>query len=270
MLLAGCAALPAPPAQTVPPAQTAAPVSTRTITCVTRDMSDGLHFRFLEHRLQVADPSVIAFLDSRPELDGRLMLGDLLFLERLAETRHRALLLEPPSVARERTPEAVNAVAAVKLRMLREALGCSGFLDEIAQNIDEDARDTENEHGGILLLTDSEECPAHLLTIASTTAGDDHGYDLPMELFTASSMAVWHDHAANDRRQPAEDLDNSAAAGPSGTASGSIVTVWGDMWIAYLRGIDGVVFTPTGGGTFSVIFFSSDGQKVDLGRYRRP
>jgi hypothetical protein len=232
-------------------------------------MSDGLHFRFLEHRLQVADPSVISFLDSRPELDGRITLGDLLFLETLAETRYRELLREPPARPGEGTPEPVNAVAAVKLRLLRQALGCPGFVDEIARNIDEDARDTDTEHGGILLLTDSEDCPAHLLTIPSGTTGDDHGYDLPTELFTASSMAVWHDHAANDRGLPAGELDNSAAVGPSGTASGSIVTVWGDMWIAYLRGIDGVVFTPTGDGTFSVVFFSSDGQKVDLGRYPR-
>jgi len=230
-------------------------------------MSDGLHFRFLEHHLQVADPAVIAFLDARPELDGHLMLGDLLFLERLAETRHRHLLLEPPGDVGEGMPGSSNEVALLKLRLLRTALQCPDFVEEIAASIDEDAQDPDHEHGGLVLLAEAEECPVSLMPVASTAGSDDHAYGLPTELFSASSLAVWHDHASNEKHLPVEELDESAAAGPSGTASGSLVTVWGDTWIAYLRGIDGLVFTPTGGRTFSVVFFTSDGQKVDLGRY---
>jgi len=108
-----------------------------------------------------------------------------------------------------------------------------------------------------------------LLEVASAAEGD-HDYVLPGELFTAGCLAFWHDHAFNDAGLPVESLDNRDAAGPSGSISGSLATVWGDRWVAYLRGIDGLVFTPTGGRSFAAVYFTSEGATLDLGRYAAP
>ncbi|MCX7031696.1 MAG: hypothetical protein NTU62_16460 [Spirochaetes bacterium] len=255
-LAGGCTVLPPPPV--------APPSSTRTVTCFTRTLSSGTHLQRLEHRMQVADPAVVAFLDANPGLADGMALTDLLFLERLAGTRRRQMLFE------DRGEPAGGAVDRIKVRLLLEALGFPGFLAEVSGALDEDAIDSASEHGGLVLLQDGEGCPVRLLPIPSTTGADDHAFGLPPELFTAGCLAWWHDHAFNERGVPLEMLDNRAAAGPSGTASGSLVTAWGDLWVAYLRGIDGLVFTPTGGGTFSAVFFSSESEAVDLGRYAAP
>ena len=75
------------------------------------------------------------------------------------------------------------------------------------------------------------------------------------------ALAFWHDHPLRD---------GEGAAGPSGAIGPSLVTAWGDRWIAYLRGIDGLVFTPTDGGSFSVVFFNAEGEALDLGRFAPP
>ena len=76
------------------------------------------------------------------------------------------------------------------------------------------------------------------------------------------------------RSPPAGTRDGPSApegpAAPSGALGPSLVTAWGDRWIAYLRGIDGLVFTPTGAGGVSVVFYTSEGEVLDLGRCRAP
>jgi hypothetical protein len=258
---AGCAAVPPPP-------------SGRTVTCITRTLADGLHLQVLEHRVRVVEPNLVAFLDAHPGLDGRLTLSDLLFLERLTESGHRHVLLE--SASREAAgmdggstepPDRLDPVERIKVGLLREALQVPAFLEEIAGAIGDDALDPSSEHGGLVLLGSGEGCPLFLLPIPSSSAGDDHAYGLPVELFTAACLAFWHNHAVGDGGGAAERFGGPRPPGPSGAVGPSLVTAWGDRWIAYLRGIDGVVFTPERGGGFSVVFFSSEGEVLDLGRF---
>ncbi len=52
----------------------------------------------------------------------------------------------------------------------------------------------------------------------------------------------------------------------------SLIRVGVDRFIAVvvLGGIYGGIFTPTEGGGFSVVFFSADGEALDLGRFAPP
>jgi hypothetical protein len=263
---AGCAVLPPAP---VPP-------SGRTVTCITRTLADGLHLQVLEHRMRVAAPALVAFLDTHPALDGRLTLQDLLFLERLAESSHRGALCESGSHATAGTaqgpadapaespsdqPDRLDPVERIKINLIREALRYPSFLEAIARAIGDDALDPSSEHGGLVTLESGEGCPLGLLTIPSSSVGDDNGYWLPPELFTAACLAFWHDHPFDER---------GGAGGPSGVIGPSLVRAWGDRWIAYLWGIDGLVFTPTEGDGFRAVFFNAEGEALDLGRFAPP
>jgi hypothetical protein len=258
------------------PSPGAVPPSGRTVTCITRTLADGLHLQVLEHRMRVVEPRLVAFLDANPALDGRLTLLDLLFLERLAESSHREALREnasraaavtvqrpadPPAESPADQPDRMDPVERIKIGLIREALRFPGFLEAIAGVLGDDALDPSSEHGGLVILESGEGCPLRLLAIPSSIAGDDNGYWLPPELFTAASLAIWHDHPSRD---------GEGAAGPSGAIGPSLVTAWGDRWIAYLRGIDGLVFTPTEGNGFSVVFFNAEGEALDLGRFAPP
>jgi hypothetical protein len=263
-LAAGCAVIPPPP-------------SGRTVTCITRTLADGLHLQTLEHRVRVVEPDLVAFLDENPGLDGRLTLPDLFFLERLAESSHRDVVRGSASGSaagwdRGSTDpfDRLDAVDRIKVGLVREALRFPAFLGAIVAAIGDDDRDASSEHGGLVILESGEGCPLSLLPIPSSSAGDDHVYGLPTELFTAACLAFWHDHPSSDGKGPAERSDLARLPGPSGAVGPSLVTAWGDRWIAYLRGIDGLVFTPTDGGGFSVVFFSSEGESLDLGRFAPP
>jgi hypothetical protein len=260
---AGCAVLPPPP-------------SSRTVTCITRTLADGLHLQVLEHRMRVVEPALVVFLDANPTLDGHLTLPDLLFLERLAESSHRDALRESvscaaggadqgpadaPAESRADQPDRLDPVERIKIGLIREALRFPVFLEAIAGVLGDDALDPSSEHGGLVTLESGEGCPLGLLTIPSSSVGDDNGYWLPPELFTAACLAFWHDHPFDER---------GGAGGPSGVIGPSLVTVWGDRWIAYLRGIDGLVFTPTDGGGFSIVFFNAEGEALDLGHFAPP
>ncbi len=226
--------------------------------------------------MRVVEPALVAFLDANPTLDGHLTLPDLLFLERLAESSHRDALRESvsraaggadqgpadaPAESRADQPDRLDPVERIKIGLIREALRFPVFLEAIAGVLGDDALDPSSEHGGLVVLQSGEECPLRLLAIPSASAGDDNGYWLPPELFTAASLAIWHDHPFHD---------GEGAAGPSGAIGPSLVTVWGDRWIAYLRGIDGLVFTPTDGGGFSIVFFNAEGEAFELGRFAPP
>jgi hypothetical protein len=265
---AGCAVLPPSPGPVPSPG--------RTVTCITRTLADGLHLQVLEHRMRVVAPALVAFLDANPSLDGRLTLPDLLFLERLAESSRRGALHESGSHATVGTaqgpanmpaespadqPDWPDLVERIKIGLIREALRFPVFLEAIAGVLGDDALDPSSEHGGLVVLESGEGCPLRLLAIPPSSAGDDNAYWLPPELFTAASLAFWHDHLFRD---------GGGADGPSGTIVPSLVTAWGDRWIAYLRGIDGLVFTPTEGGGFSAVFFNADGEALDLGRFAPP
>jgi hypothetical protein len=118
-----------------------------------------------------------------------------------------------------------------------------------------------------MLLENGEGCPLRLLAILSASAGDDNGYWLPPELFTAAVLAFWHDHSPRAGEEAGGLPLDPPHRGPSGTIGPSLVRAWGNRWIAYLRGIDGLVFTPTDGGGFSVVFFNAEGEAFDLGRF---
>jgi hypothetical protein len=266
VLAAGCAVLPPTPA----------PPSSRVVTCITRTLADGLHLQVVEHRMQVVEPALMAFLDAHPALDGHLTLPDLLFLERLVKSSHRETLRESASRAAAGTDQGpaatpvgsppdqldwLDPVERIKIGLIREALRFPLFLEAIAGVLGDDALDPSSEHGGLVVLEGGEGCPLRLLAIPSASVGDDNGYWLPPELFTAACLAFWHDHPYRD---------GEGAAGPSGTIGPSLVTAWGDRWIAYLRGIEGLVFTPTEEGGFSVVFFNADGEALDLGRFAPP
>lgn len=211
----------------------------------------------LEHRMRVVAPALVAFLDAHPALDGHLTLQDLLFLERLAESNHRDALRESASRAADQS-DRMDPVERIKIGLIRAALRFPVFLEAIAGALEDDAVDPSSEHGGLVVLETGEGCPLRLLAVPSSIVGDDTGYWLPPELFTAAALAFWHDHPLRA---------GEGVAGPSGAIGPSLVTSWGDRWIAYLRGIDGLVFTPTGGGGFSVAFFNAEGETFDLGRF---
>jgi hypothetical protein len=262
VLAAGCAVVPPPP-------------SGRTVTCITRTLADGLHLQVLEHRVRVVEPVLAAFLDANPQLDGRMTLPDVLFLERLAESSRRDVLRASGPV-RAAEPDGgaagpsgrLDAVDRIKVGLVREALRFPAFLASIAGAIGDDALDPSSEHGGVVLLEGGDGCPLSLLPVPSSSAGDDLVYGLPVELFSAACLAFWHDHPGEAAAAPSPGIRQPP--GPSGALGPSLVTAWGDRWIAYLRGIDGLVFTPTGGGGFSVVFFTSEGEVLDLGRFTAP
>ena len=177
------------------------------------------------------------------------------------------MLREPvsgPADATDRGPalsDRLDAVDRIKVALLGEALRFPEFIDAIALVIADDARDPLGEHGGLVILESGEGCPLSLLPVPSSSAGDDLVYGLPAELFTASCLAFWHDHPPGG----GEGKD-----GPSGALGPSLVTAWGDRWIAYLRGIDGLVFTPTSAGGIRAAFYTSEGEVLDLGRFEDP
>jgi hypothetical protein len=263
VLAAGCAVLPPVP-------------SGRTVTCITRTLADGLHLQVLEHRVRVVHPDLVAFLEANPGLEGRMTLPDLLFLERLAESNRRGVLratAASPADATDRDPalaDRLDAVERIKVVLLREALRFSVFFGAIAGVVADDARDPLGEHGGLMVLESGEGCPLSLLPIPSSSAGDDLVYGLPTELFTASCLAFWHCHPPGDGAAAVGSPGSRQPPGPSGALGPSLVTAWGDRWIAYLRGIDGLVFTPTGAGSVSVVFYTSEGEVLDLGRFEAP
>jgi hypothetical protein len=281
LLLWGCAAL--------PPSRGAG--STRMVTCITRTLSGGTRLQVLSDRFEIADPALISFLDTHPRLDGRILLSDLLFLERLADSPCRALLSTRTEALREEVGKRLEALAAdppaasasldgtwkdvlagldpaklCKVSFLLDSLEDDSFLASVSASIEADARDRSSEHGGLVLVEGGDACKIRLLEVPSASEGD-HDFVLPPELFTAGALAFWHNHAFNDLGVPWEELDNSGSMMPSGSLSGSLATVWGDKWAGYIRGIDGLVFTPTGGRTFAVVYVTSDGVTIYLGRY---
>jgi hypothetical protein len=286
LLLWGCAVLPSPPGAAAP--------FTRAVVCISRTLSGGPYLRVLHHRFEIANPTLIAFLDAHPRLDGRLSLSDLLFIEGLAESRCGGLLATPTDVLHDEVQHRLEASASgwiaaastpgstshdalagldpvdlCKVSLVLDALQDDAFIASVAESIEADALDRSSEHGGLALIAEGDSCAVRLLEIRSA-AGGDHDYVLPAALFTAGCLAFWHDHAFNDLGLPVEELDNRGAVMPSGSITGSLATVWGDRWVAYVRGIDGLIFTPTGGKTFAVVYFTSEGATVDLGRYPSP
>jgi hypothetical protein len=237
------------------------------VTCYTRSLASGVRLEVLEHRVVVADQSVLTFLDRFPALDGRISLQDLLFLESLAETRYRDLLLHEPAQPDDHNAVGLPPVERVRLALITEALAIPAFRGAVAASLRANARDHAAEHGGVLVLSDDSNGPLRLLEVPSGETGDEHSYTLPVELFTAGSVAVWHNHAWNPAGLPFEELDDSAISRPSGTAHGSLETVGGDLWTAYLRGISGLVFTPTGNATFSAVYYDAQEDVLDLGRF---
>jgi len=253
------------------------PPSGRTVTCITRTLADGLHLQVLEHRVRVVGPVLVSFLDANPALDGRMSLPDLLFLERLAESSRREVLrasgpahATDPEGGSVGSSDRLNAVDRIKVGLVREALRFPAFLEAIAGAIGDDVLDPSSEHGGVVLLESGDGCPLSLLPVPSSISGDDLVYGLPTELFTAACLAFWHNHSPGNDAAAAGSPESRKPPGPSGALGPSLVTAWGDRWIAYLRGIDGLVFTPTGGGGFSVVFFTSEGEAFDLGRFTAP
>jgi hypothetical protein len=161
-------------------------------------------------------------------------------------------------------------VERIKIGLIREALRFPVFLDAIAGVLGDDALDPSSEHGGLVVLESGEGCPLRLLAVPSSNTGDDNAYWLPTELFTAASLAFWHDHRLRDGGGETGLLRDPGSPGPSGAIGPSLVTAWGDRWIAYLRGIDGLVFTPMEGDSFSVVFFNAEGGAFELGRFASP
>jgi hypothetical protein len=273
------------------------------VTCYTRSLASGVRVEVLEHRVVVEDQSVLAFLDRFPALDGRISLQDLLFLESLAETRYRDMLLREPggpdvpdglgapegsdvpdgpgalegpdvpdgpgAPEGSDVPDAVGLppVERVRLALITTALATPAFRSAVADSLRANVRDQASEHGGVLVLSNDAAGPLRLLEVPSEETGDEHSYTLPVELFTAGSVAVWHNHASNPTGLPFEELDDSAISTPSGSAHGSLETVGGDMWIAYMRDIAGLVFAPTGQNTFSAVYYDEQEDVVDLGRF---
>jgi hypothetical protein len=262
------------------------------VTCITRSLSGGTRLQVISDRFEIADPSLILFLDAHPQLDGRILLSDLLFLERLVDTPCRALLFRPTEELREEVRKRLETSASdrpagappadgishgvlagldpvklCKVSLMLDALEDEVFLVSVSASIEADARDQSREHGGLVLVEGGDRCAARLLEIPSASGGD-HDFVLPPELFTAGALAFWHNHAFDDLGLPLEELDNSGAMMPSGSLTGSLATVWGDRWAGYIRGIDGLVFTPTGGSTFAVVYVTSDGVTIYLGKYK--
>jgi hypothetical protein len=269
----------------LPPSPSSTPRSSRTVTCITRTLADGLHLQVLEHRMRVVEPSLVAFFDAHPSLDGHLTLPDLLFLEQLAESVHREAIRE--STARtvggtdqgkadiaagsdSDLPDWLDPVDRIKVGLIGEALRFPVFLEAIDGVLCDDAIDPSSEHGGLVMLESGEGCPLRLLLVPSSDSGDDNAYWLPPELFTAACLAFWHDHRFRDGGGAAGLPQDPGSPGPSGAIGPSLVTAWGDRWIAYLRGIDGLVFTPMEGDRFSVVFFNAEGGAFELGRFSSP
>ena len=121
----------------------------------------------------------IRVLAANPGLDGRMSLQDMLFLERLAESNRRGVLREPvagPADAADRDPAPagrLDAVERIKIVLLREALRFPVFLGAIAGAIADDALDPTSEHGGLVILEGSGDCPLSLLPVPSSSAGYD-------------------------------------------------------------------------------------------------
>jgi hypothetical protein len=276
-IASGCAVLPA----TAPSPPVRGETSTRTVSCVTRTLADGMHLQVLEQRVTTAEPELVAFLDANPGLDGRLSLVDFLFLERLFESKHRPPALElradPEPTALDMDselargpPDSLDAVWRLKIGLIRDALGFPSFLSEVSRAIGEDALDPASEHGGLVLLSNADGCPLRLLALPSVYSGDDFAYGLPPELFTASCLAFWHNHQIGDRGLTTGPGGADRATGPSGALGPSLASAWGDRWIAYLKGIDGLIFTPGEEGAFMVVFYGHEGEIRDLGTYRPP
>jgi hypothetical protein len=240
------------------------------VTCYTRSLASGVRVEVLDHRVVVDDQSVLAFLDRFPTLDGRISLQDLLFLDSLAETRHRDLLLREPGGPDAPDAAGLPPVERIRVALITEALATPAFRSEVADSLRANAQDQTAERGGVLVLSDDATGPLRLLEVPSEQTGDEHSYTLPVELFTAGSVAVWHTHAWNPAGLPFEELDDSAISRPSGSAHGSLETAGGDLWIAYVRGIAGLVFAPTGRGTFSAVYYDEQEDVVDLGRFPAP
>jgi hypothetical protein len=175
---------------------------------------------------------------TRTLADGRLTLPDLLFLERLVESRHRDVL--------------------------------RGSASGPAASAGQGPTDPSSEHGGLVLLESGEGCPLRLLPIPSSSVGDDLLYELPTELFTAACLAFWHDHPLDNEEGAVGRPDGPRPPGPFGARGPSLVTALGDRWIACLRGIDSLVFTSMGGAGFSIVFFNSEGEVLGLGQFVAP